>query len=131
MNEAAPNSIPLGIFDSVRAMLDTLLEILHDRGELFTVEIDEGLRHLFRVLLWGLVAVFCVIIAATFLGAALLLAAPPEYRLLSALGLVLFFLIVAGVGYLAIRRNLRTMPRPFADTLRELEKDRAALRSRL
>ena len=128
MSEPSHTDAPLGIFDSVRALLDTALAIVQDRTELLATEVEEVLTRLTRVLLWGLVAVFCVIIGATFLGATILFVAPQEYRALSAAGLGLLFLIVAGAGYLASRKILREMPRPLDDTLRELQKDRESLR---
>jgi uncharacterized membrane protein YqjE len=119
---------PRGIFDSLRALLDTILAILHNRTELLTTEIEEELTRLVGVLVWAVVAVFSVIIGGTFLGTMILLATPEAYRALAAAGLGLLFLVVAGIGYLSIRKILRAKPRPFDATLRELEKDREHLR---
>ena len=119
---------PRGIFDSLRALLDTILAILHNRAELVTTELEEEVTRLIGVLLWALVAVFSVIIGATFLGYMALLAVPEQYRSLTAAGLGLLFLVVAGIGYLSIRKILRAKPRPFDATLREFEKDRDQLR---
>lgn len=128
MNDHPHDDPPRGIFDSLRALLDTILAILHNRTELLTTELEEELTRLVGVLLWSLVAIFSVMISATFLGAMILLLAPPAYRSLTAAGMALLFLVMAGIGYRAIRKIMRAKPRPFDATLRELEKDRNHLR---
>ncbi|HEX5133709.1 MAG TPA: phage holin family protein [Candidatus Krumholzibacteria bacterium] len=130
MEDRSPSSPPRGIIDSLRALLETILTMLHSRAELLGTELEEELGRLIRVLLWALVAVFSVIIGAAFLGTMLLLAAPESYRTLTAAGLGLLFLAGAVAGYFALRRILRSKPRLFDATLSELEKDRDALRSR-
>lgn len=112
-----------GIFDSLRALLDTILAIFHNRFELFTTEAEEEVARLVRVLLWAFAAVLSAIVGATFLGAMILLVAPAEYRPLLAAALTLLFLAFAAFGYLSIRRILRAKPRPFDASLTEIEKD--------
>jgi len=121
---------PRGIFDSLRALLDTILAIVHNRTELLTTELEEELTRLIGVVVWSLVAAFSAVIGATFLGAMVLFFIPAAYRGPIAAGLGVLFLLVAGIGYLAIRKILRAKPRPFDATLRELEKDRDHLRGR-
>jgi uncharacterized membrane protein YqjE len=128
MDDHLRDDPPRGIFDSLRALLDTILAILHNRTELLTTELEEELTRLVGVLLWSVVAVFSVMIGATFLGAMILLVAPEGYRSLTAAGLAFLFFVIAGFGYLSIRKILRAKPRPFDATLRELEKDRDHLR---
>lgn len=128
MDDRTNDEAPRGIFESLRALLETLVAVLHNRSQLVTTEIEEELSRLVRVLLWAIVAVFSVIVALTFLGAMLLLAAPPQYRALAAAGLGLLFLLIAGAGGLSIRRILRSKPRPFDASLGELEKDLQRLR---
>ncbi len=130
MNDRPRAEPPRGIVDSLRALLDTVLTILHGRAELFSTELEEEATRLVRVLLWGLVSVFSVIIAASFLGTMLLVAAPERYRALVAAGLGVLFLAAAGIGLSVVRKVLRSKPRPFDATLSELEKDRNAIRSR-
>lgn len=121
---------PRGIFDSLRALFDTVVSILHNRTELLTTEIEEELRRLVGVVLWALAGVLSLIIGASLVALTILLAIPEGYRALVAGGFGLLFLIVAGIGGVAIRKILRAKPRPFDATLRELEKDRDHLRGR-
>jgi len=121
---------PRGIFDSLRALCDTVVSILHNRAELLTTELEEELGRLIGVALWALAGVLSLIIGATLVAVTILIAIPDGYRALVAGGLGLVFLIVAGIGFVAIRKILRAKPRPFDATLRELEKDRDHLRGR-
>jgi uncharacterized membrane protein YqjE len=113
----------------LRALLDTVLSILHNRSELFTTEMEEEVSRLVRVLVWAIAAVFAVVIGATFLGAMVLLAAPPAYRVWTAAGLGALFLAFAALGLRAIRRIAREKPRPFDASVGELQKDLNHLRS--
>ena len=130
MNDVPNAEPPRGIFDSLRALLDTVLSILHNRTELFTTEAEEEVTRLVGVALWGFASVLSVIIGATLVSVTALLAVPAGYRALVAGGLGLLFLVVAGIGVFSIRKILRAKPRPFDATLRELEKDRDHLRGR-
>lgn len=127
-DEGGRDSAPLGIFDSLRALLDSVVAILHNRSELFTAEAAEEVSRLVRVLLWSLAAVFATIIAATFVAFMVLLVAPPAYRALTAAALALVFLAFAAFALRAIRRVARAKPRPFDASLQELEKDLERLR---
>lgn len=119
-----------GIFDSLRALLDTLLAILHNRSELLTTELEEEATRLVGALVWGFAAVLAAIIGATFLGVMMLLFAPAEHRALFAAGLGMLFLGIAAFGFFAIRRIVRAKPRPFDASLTELEKDLHRLKDR-
>jgi uncharacterized membrane protein YqjE len=130
MNDDPTAGPPRGIFDSLRALLDTVVSILHNRAELFTTEIEEELTRLIGVALWALAAVLAAIFGAVFVGVTVLIAVPAGYRAFFAGGLGLLFLIFAGIGFFAIRRIVRMKPRPFDASLRELEKDRDHLRGR-
>lgn len=130
MNDVPKSEPPRGIFDSLRALLDTVVSILHNRAELFTTEVEEEATRLVGVALWGLVSVLSVMIGASLVSLTILLAIPEGYRAWVAGGLGIVFLAVAGIGVFAMRKILRAKPRPFDATLRELEKDRDHLRGR-
>ncbi len=127
MDEGNPES-RRGIFDSLRALVDRVVAILHNRAQLFTTELEEEVSRLVGVLLWGIVAVFAVMTGATFAGFAIVLFIPPAWRPWAAAGLAFVFLLVAALGWISIRKIMRAKPRPFDASLRELEKDREHLR---
>lgn len=119
---------PKGIFDSIRALVERVVTLLHGRAELFTTELEEEITRLVGVLLWALVAVFTAIIGTTFLAVMTLLFVPAAARGWVAAGLAAVFLAVALFGLVSIRKIMRAKPRPFDASLTELEKDRAGLR---
>ncbi len=128
MDDPRDDESPPGIFDSLRALIDRVLAILHNRAELFTTEIEEEVGRLVGVLVWAFVSIFAVIVGATFIGFAIVLFIPPEYRAWTAVGIALLFVVIAAVGFVSIRKILRAKPRVFDASLRELEKDRKHLR---
>ena len=128
MDDSEHKESPRGIFDSLRALVDRVIAILHNRAELFTTELEEEATRLVGALLWGFVSVFTTIVGASFVGYAILLFIPPAARPWTAAGLALLFLAVAAIGLRSIRKIMKAKPRPFDASLRELEKDREHLR---
>lgn len=119
---------PAGLFDSIKALLERTITLLHGRAELFTTELEEELTRLLGVVLWALVAVFTAIIGTTFLAVMTLLFIPADYRGWAALAIAVLFLATALFGLVSIRKIARAKPRPFDASLTELEKDRARLK---
>ncbi len=130
MDEPLHDESRRGIFDSLRALIDRVVAILHNRASLFTTELEEEASRLVRALVWSFAAVLAGIVGAAFVGFAVVLFIPTELRPWVATGLALVFLAVALIGVWSIRRIVREKPRAFDATLRELEKDREHLRSR-
>jgi len=117
-----------GIFDSLKALIDRVVALLHGRAELFATELEEELARLVGVLLWSFVAVFAAIISVTFLAVMALLFLPADYRAWGAAIIAVLFLAFGAAAYRAIKRILRAKPRVFDASLREMEKDREHLR---
>lgn len=128
MNDQSEGAHTRGIFDSLRALIDSVVAILHNRAELVATEIQEELTRFVGVLLWALVAVQAAIMGVILVGVTILIGVPAGYRVWTAAGLALVFLILAGAGGLTVRKLLRAKPRPFDASLTELEKDRERLR---
>lgn len=117
-----------GIFGSVKSLLHRLLTLLHRRAELFTTELEEEIARFIGVLIWSFVGVQCAIIGLTFVAVTVLLMVPEHYRPWVAGALAVVFLGIAAFGARAIKKIVAAKVRPFEATLRELEKDREALR---
>lgn len=120
----------LGLFDSLRAMLATLVTLAHTRLELVTVEIEQEVQRLTGIVLWAIVGIFCGGLAVLMLAMTIVIAFWDGHRLLAA-GLVtlLFVLVAVGAG-LVVRHRLRTRPRLLAATIGELQRDARALEGR-
>jgi uncharacterized membrane protein YqjE len=119
-----------GLFGSAKGLVHRLVALLHRRGELFAIELEEELTRLIGVLLWGLVGVQCAVIGLTFVAVAVLLFVPEGARAWVAAGIAVLFLGVAVFGAISIKKIVKTKTRPFDASLRELEKDLDHLKDR-
>lgn len=115
-----------GLFDRVRRMLATLVTLAHTRLELVTVELEEEVQRLTRVVLYALVGLFCAGVAVVMLATTVIIAFW-EHRVLAALLVTAAFVGGAIVAGLAVRRRLAERPRFLGATLAELQRDARAL----
>jgi uncharacterized membrane protein YqjE len=113
-----------GVFGSLRRLCATGLAVLQNRIELFGVEVEEQKARLLRMLLFGAVAVVLANTALLVVTATVILLAGEGARLPVLVGLSLLFSIAAGGMFLLVRKELRSAPPPFNDTVSELKKDR-------
>jgi uncharacterized membrane protein YqjE len=129
MPETDGNPAPAtaGLFDSAKRMVSTLVAIVHTRFELLATELQEEVARVARILLWSIAALLLLAISFAFGGVTLLLATPPERRVLVAGSLAVLLIAAAVASALVARRVIRGKPRPFDASLRELERDRERL----
>lgn len=127
MNPDQPN--PDGWLASLRRIGDSLLALLRNRFELFTVELQEEKLRLLNLLVWLGVA---AAIGAAGLFIALLALAFWLWNLAGYAGVM----AVAGGALAAaaailwrIDQKIRTTPPPFAQTVAELRKDAECLQN--
>lgn len=119
-----------GLFASLRSLIDRVLTVLQTRGELLSTELEEEVTRLVGMLVWSFAGVFAAIVGFCFVGVAILLAAPANWRVPVAIVFAVAFLGVALAGWLSIRRIARAKPRPFDASLGEIDRDLQKLRSR-
>ena len=117
-----------GLFDALRAMGATLEETLRVRGALFAVELREEVErrksHLALALAAG-VLLHTAFLLATALVAVLFW----ETHRVAAIAAMAALYVSAGAAVLVtLRARAAASPDPFADTLRELDRDLASLR---
>jgi uncharacterized membrane protein YqjE len=120
---------PPGFFDSLRGLGANLLGTVHDRVELFTVELHEEKVRLIQLLLWIGGIGFAAVMALTFVTLTLVYLFWDSARLAVLGGLAGFYLIALVAAALAFRRYLARQPRPFDATLQELREDRTCMRN--
>jgi uncharacterized membrane protein YqjE len=120
MGETSP---PAGILESLRRLGRSGLAVLENRIELFSVELEEQKVRVVRVLVLAGAAIFLGNTALLAVSAAIVLMAGEAARLPVLIGLsVLYFLAALG-AFLALRKELRSAPPPFRDTVAEIKKD--------
>jgi uncharacterized membrane protein YqjE len=123
------NSAGLGLFDSAKALLATVVGIAHNRLELLSTELQEEIVRVALMLLWGAIGLFFVFLGITFLALVILIAFWDDHRLLAAALLAGLFAVLAVVAGVAAWRQIAAKPRPFDASLNELAKDDQELRS--
>lgn len=107
----------------------TLVAIAQTRIALIEADLDQALTRLVVLLSWWVAGLLTLALGVAVGLAGLVLAAPPEDRVLILVGGSLLLLLV-GAGALAVAVNrARRAPRWFAATFDELAKDHAILRS--
>ncbi len=104
-------------------LLKTLQGLLENRLALFTLELQEERDFLLHLLFTGLTALilFCLFLAMS--GVAILLFVDPLHRPWTAVGIALFYLLLAIIAIGRLRRSLRLKAPPFETTRHELQKD--------
>ena len=116
-----------GLFDSLRAMLATLVALTHTRLELLSVELEQEVDRLAGTLLWAILGIFCAGLAVLMIALTIVIAFWDGHRLLAAALVALLFASLAIVASLVVRHRLRTRPRFLSATIGELERDARAL----
>lgn len=119
---------PSGLLGSLRGLVDGLIGSVHDRIELFGLELQEEKLRLVQLLLWTSAAIVLGLLTVIGASIALIVWFWDTARVAVATGLALAYL----AGFMAVvagfRRFLQRQPQPFEATLRELRDDRGTLR---
>lgn len=121
MGDKAPP--PPGILGSVRKLGRTGLALLQNRLELFSVELEEQKVRLVRVLLLAGAAIFMGNTALLAVSATIVVAVGEQARLGVLIGLSVVYVAATIWAVLALRKELRSAPPPFQDSVAELKRD--------
>lgn len=128
MGEDSPP--PSGILESLRKLGRTGVAVLQNRLELFSVELEEQKVRLVRVLVLAGAAIFLGNTALLAVSATIIVAAGERARLAVLIGLSVIYIGAAVWACIALRRELRSAPPPFQDSVSELKKDSEWLKPR-
>lgn len=117
--------------DTLRGALaklaDAMLGLLRTRLELAAVEYTEERDRVARQLMFLLVGLGCLLFALLFGAFAVIAYFWDTYRITAILGVAAFFVVIGAVLLWRRAEVSSTSPVPFAASVAELEKDRAAL----
>lgn len=128
MNSPEPESP--GLLESLRSLGANLVGTLHDRVELFSLELEEERARLIRTMVWISIALFLGMMTAVLLSLTLVHLFWESARIYVLVGLTLLYGGGLAVAIVSVRRSLARQPRPFAGTLAELEEDQACIQGR-
>jgi uncharacterized membrane protein YqjE len=112
-----------GLFDSLRALMTTLVAMAHTRVELIGTEIEEEVRRVVALVLGGVLALALASVALVFGGLVVIAAYWDTHRVAATAGVAIGFLVLAAVSYLAVRQRTQRRSRLLSSTLDELERD--------
>ena len=125
-----PSETEGGLFASLRRMLESVLALVQNRLQLFTVELQEEKIRLFDLLLRAAAVVvlgLMTLISVTALVVVWFWDTSPVAVL--AIVTLVYGLAAVGIGY-SLQQRLQRGPPPFAGTLAEFKKDRECLAKR-
>jgi len=114
---------------SVRRIGNSLLSLLQNRVDLFALELQEEKQWLVATILWAGAAMFFCGLAIIFVGFTLVWIVPDSARPWVLGGLSTLFILLAILGVVGLRRLLREKPSAFSESVSELKKDIAWIRS--
>ena len=125
----APEREPGGgtLHGALARFADALLGLVRTRIELVAVEYTEERDRLAHQLMLMLAAVGCLLFALLFAAGAVVAAFWDTYRMAAIIGVAIFFAVAGGIMLWRRQEIANTSPLPFAATVGELEKDRAAI----
>src|SRR5262249_46400716 len=105
----------------LRQVSETALRTVHNRIELFAVELQEEIGWLLACLLWVAVVVFFGGLAIIFMVGTIVFLAPDGARGWVLGGFAAAFVFIAVNAIVGLKRSMRDKPPPLADTLSELK----------
>jgi uncharacterized membrane protein YqjE len=123
------DSNPPGLLNLARKAAQTGLDALHNRGELFLVELQEEKNRVVELMIWIAIVCFLGIMFVGVLTATVILLFPTEQRLYASAGFCVLYLTGAILALLNLRAMVMKASLPFSDTINEVKKDREWLDS--
>ena len=118
----------IGFAESVRRIGKSLLDLLHTRAELFSIELQEEKVRVLRLVLWVAAAIAVGVSGLLIAMGALALWVWESAGYWGLIGLAIGALGAAAVILWGVHRNVTNGPAPFAGTVAEFKKDAACLR---
>ena len=115
------------LLESLRGVAKTFVALVQTRIEIFASEVDEERARVGRILVFAVIALFCLGLALV-LGVLLIVVLFWDNNRLLALGLLTGVFALGGVvALLALRSAVRNRPKFLSATLAELRKDQKGL----
>lgn len=117
------DKISAGLAGLLKAIGRNLAAISRSRLELFSIEIQEERHRLIQGLIWASAAIFCGAMAFIMMNVTLVYLFWDNARLAVLVILTLFYTLLLAAIAIGFGRYLKRQRPPFADTIREFQKD--------
>ena len=127
MESQSPGSS--GLLGSLRGFADGLISSVHDRIELFSVELQEEKHRLIQTFIWAAAVVMLALLTVLFASFALVALFWETARV--AVVSILLAVYLAGLiaAIVGLQRFLKRQPKPFQATMAELREDRSCMQT--
>jgi uncharacterized membrane protein YqjE len=119
-----------GLVATLRRLGATVAGTLHNRVELFAVELQEEKCWLISTLLWAGACIVFGILAVVSVSVAIVWLSPAAWRPYEIVALALLFIFGFVSAVSGLRQIMRERPLPLSDTVSELKKDIEWIQSR-
>jgi uncharacterized membrane protein YqjE len=117
-----------GIIDSVKQVGESALALLHNRLQLFSVELQQEKYRVLQATLWLCAGVVLLVLGLALGVATVALWVHGHWGLSGLAGLTLLLLVIGAVVLAVMWSRLKAEGTPFSGTLQELKKDTEWLR---
>jgi uncharacterized membrane protein YqjE len=114
---------PAGILESLRKLGHTGVAVVQNRIQLLSVELEEQKVRLVKLLLLAGATIFMANTALLAISVTIVVLAGERGRVPVLLGLTLIYVSAAVWAFLMLRKEIKSAPPPFHDTVSELKKD--------
>ena len=104
-----------------RRTIATCIGMLQNRAELLAVEFEEENDRMFKLVLSGVIGLFCAMMAVILITAIIIFLFPEGYRIYAALGFAVLYLAGTAAAAFTVKGLLKRTP--FAESLNQLKKD--------
>lgn len=118
----------MAITDSIARLGASLIETIHTRLELASVEIEEEFGRYGSYFIWSLLGLFCGIVTILLLILLVLILFWDSHRELALLALISLFGLATLAIVIYLKTTIKNKPRLLAASLNELQNDLQALR---
>lgn len=105
----------------VRRTVSTCLGAVQNRAELLAVEFEEENDRMLRLVIFGVIGLFCAMMSLLLITAMIIFLFPEEYRVYAALGFAVLYAAGAATAALTVKGLLKRTP--FSESLSQLRKD--------
>lgn len=115
--------VPGGLFESMRKLLGTLVEMARTRAELLGNELEQELRRILGMLVGAMVVLALAGLALLFAATTIVVSFWDTNRVAASAFVAAGFLVLAGIAYVVTRQRGQRTTRLLEATLDELERD--------
>jgi len=112
-----------GIIDSVKRVGETALALLHNRLQLFSVELQEEKYRVLQGLLWLSTGVILIFLGLAMGVATVAVLVHGQWGVVGLAGLTALLVIIGAIVLAVMWNRLKSSGTPFSGTLQELRKD--------